>query len=726
MNAGTQFMDRLFLRNHGNDVYYERGVVEKANKVKEIFKVPTEINNRAESFIQTETGDDSVKNAVAVVDMVEKFDRSDERYPLAKEFLDQFTDSVYLAIRDGDVPNSYKLALKTGSEMAISNSLPDPLKGLARELSLRVINNNEITAIINQVDEFAYENLWPEAPPSENDRAKRFEEAEKALRALKVGDAERGQLVTAVQYVVAMEKSDVNLQTEAYGRQIRPDRLPVTNAEGQVEFEQMTYDMTYKRFVELESQIRGIHWYAERPPAWFEQLSPDQRCIVEARIELLNAAASKKALRNADLEKVRLNVPETPGADLKQLWDKMPGYSKAVRYILRDLCEQHTDQYGRRLLRLKLEKDEKGNVISKKIDEATRKKVEYLSGYKKQVAVKLMEVNKALSKTEAIEATSAAWNFLYIGDLIESADLYRELTPSTALGDQVRTADHLKNKAYGKWGVQKQFKGVNEVVTSPGMQEPFVSLEFYYWIKDQIKSNPGFKDRMIDGDLKNILPETMCVSWVEATKMGNTNWATALMLEKHDGTDVYDDKSISNSIAEDDKNVMQPFNDMREGAFWLATAFKGKIKYDAKNSDILAGIAKSVSLVRQEPHIPLEKGGMAGLASVDIPEFYAYLLAIMVGFDPFHSDIFLDPKVLGVTDGSSYCKKIKDIVKLITVDSPVDQEQILKILNANDAIRAGTILTKRSFVEMGREIVSEPLNNAVNRAKDFLGINKKQ
>jgi len=609
-------------------------------------------------------------------------------------------DVLLFAMRDGGDANLAAVINAPNSPSLASSMHPD-LNPWAREIRNKVITNNNIAAILDQ----ATANIDEVSEP-----AYKISELQIAYRALKaVTGAPPHEVELAKNAIKALFDEEVHPRPEISAQQRSPDLRPVTNAEGVVEYEQMTYDMKYSRLVELESQIRGVHWYAERPPAWFEGLTKVQQSMIENRIDLLNACYSKKMIRNADLEKVRLNVPETKTADVKELWDNMPGFSKAVRYMVNDLCEMYPNADGRMLLRLKLEKGPDGKVISKKIDKETKQKVEYLSGYKKEVVAEMMKANPGMSNTQATEAVSVAWNFLYIGDLIESADLYRELTPSTCVGDQVRTADHPGIKAKIKWGIERQYFDSDKQVTAPGMQEPFVSLKFYYWIKNNIRHDPKFKDRLISGDLKDILPETMCVSMIEATKLVNPNgqevsFAMALMDREHyRGQDryKYDDEWISKTFNVNDKNIMQPFNDMREGAFWLAMAFKGKVKYDAKNEDaLLTEIAKSTSLVRQEPHIlladPKEKGPdgklitMAGLTSVDTPAFYAFLLAVMVGFDPRLPNIILDSGTLGIGpfDAKKYCNKVQLMVEMMTVDSPVDVGKVLDLLSARNESQA--------------------------------------
>ena len=74
-----------------------------------------------------------------------------------------------------------------------------------------------------------------------------------------------------------------------------------------------------------------------------------------------------------------------------------------------------------------------------------------------------------LSKEQGDAAVSAAWNHLFMGDFIESADFYRQLTPTEVVSDKFRTFYHLWTKGLGKFGVWK----IAGVDSGSGKEEPF-------------------------------------------------------------------------------------------------------------------------------------------------------------------------------------------------------------------------------------------------------------
>jgi len=269
--------------------------------------------------------------------------------------------------------------------------------------------------------------------------------------------------------------------------------------------------------VELERQQVDPRWFAARPPEWYSRMSKEERALIDVRIKLLESAASKREVRNKlPVEKLRGGVvPELDNKELALLWEKMPGFREAMGFLVRDICDEYPDDAGRIFLKL--------INIDGKMDASVLKSLEDFDTLRdrvaRQVAAKRMGIADVSAVREVgtadIEAVSAMWNFLFVGDSIEAWDYYRQLKPTWICSDKLRTAYHLRTKALGKWRIWKASGELGE----EGEEEPFVSPAMAGWVLDRLKFEPGFADRILRGDLKEILPDTLAVSMIETLKV---------------------------------------------------------------------------------------------------------------------------------------------------------------------------------------------------------------
>ena len=116
------------------------------------------------------------------------------------------------------------------------------------------------------------------------------------------------------------------------------------------------------------------------------------------------------------------------------------------------------------------------------------------------------------AKLETRSAVGAAWNFLYVGNLIESADVDRQLKPTELCSDKIRTMIHPLQKALGKWGVYKEGKEKLEGVT--GEEEP-MGGDIASWVKyhlelGEIRGDSSFRNKLINGEIKPFPKRTLC------------------------------------------------------------------------------------------------------------------------------------------------------------------------------------------------------------------------
>lgn len=661
-------------------------------------------------------GEFNVKSVGELKNIKDDDSKTDRQKEIAEERLDVLAKSVYVTMRYGE-DGEMRDTLCSGSVAEIEELLPEPMKGLGKRVRSNIIDDPQIITELDNLDKkrIRFEKAG-EAGKKQLSAA--LHEGVGRLGGLDVPSEKEDQLGMVMAFIGA-EADEMSAETELGGVSQQQEMLRAAMAhqrrpgargeDGSSPIEELNYDMKKDRFIELESLNKPIRWYDERPPAWYENMTKPEKDLMEIRMKLLNACANKEYLRNKDVEKLRGNVPEITNHEFKQLMETMPGFKEGLGFIVRDLCETHVED-GRILLRLKtignkmgppaldengaVKKDKYGNIYYRSIDpndqelykskdqldSKTKEKVENFEEYRKDIAAYIRnKVGDRLGDRGEVEATSTAWNFLYIGDSIESWDYFRELKPTKVVSDKLRTMDHMMIKALGKWGVWKGYMGPKEPVAAEGQEEPFVSGAFSTWILDRVKNEEGFKNRLITGDLKDILPRTLVVSMIEATSMGKDNMSTILMRENGEEELLRCFTNIENKV-DNDKNIMQPHNDMVQGGEWLSNLIKGKIQYAPGKNDkqFVSDFIENTSLVRQEPNIPLVGGGYGTLASVDKPEFFKWSVMIALGFNPYEKNPLPNSQSLGVLN-DSYDIAMRGLVDSLTSRSlmTIDQKKSL-------------------------------------------------
>lgn len=497
-------------------------------------------------------------------------------------------------------------------------------------------------------------------------------------------------------------------------------RIPVArsgeNGEGAgVDYVDATYDMKLETFVDLEKNRRPIRWYGERPPAWYESMDEDQRDIIMLRVKLLEHASNKHELRNINAEKLRQNIPELTNKEFRLLWEKMPGFKEAAQRIVRDLCEEWEDPNGRHVLRLKtngLGADgnpviENGQTLNPNGVRAEVKAcITNFGRYRVRVASGLHD-GMRLSFQDATAATSTAWNFLYLTDLIESADYYREFPPSDEISDQLRTINHPGIKAMGKWGV---WKGHGAALAEDGDKESFASGDLFRWVNRMLRTHGDqFKRRMIDGDLKDMLPRTLCVSALETIKINvdsrtGTNLGLALLNR--------DLEWIGDRLPPDNtNNLLQSYGDLREGAEWFADVVRGRV--DAwKTAGFVESFYTKVSLIHQQACLPDRNGVLLPLADCYNPRVLGWALLSSIGMRTALDRPIPDVRRIPQADGNA-------VVAALIVKKLVDE--CIQGLDDNDALRTGgTLVDKREVLrvlssESPISVVSAGLSSLLGR-----------
>jgi hypothetical protein len=630
-----------------------------------------------------------LNSAVEFVGAIEASPRNPDLF-LGREELSQ---CIAMALSQGSAEQ--QAALASGDEARIYEQLPGSLAVIARDVR-DVVVEPEVGERINEMEFYL-----SETPGSPKDDARIIEKTIDGIRkwmdesGVERGDKRRGGTMRVVgmlqirgnQLMEESEPAPTRGGRRERGRrgerppEIPPGRPPL-DQEGEEPGEWKTgnsWDMSYEDFVRHERKQMDPNWYSSRPPEWFKEMSEEEKELIEVRIKLLKAAADKREVRNKlPVEKLRGGVvPEIDGNEFSLLWERMPGFKEAMGFIVKDICERYVDPAdGRVYLRLKNTNGVMDPEVFKMLDDFKKLRA-MVAG---QVAEKLTG-RESVAREVDIEAVSAAWNFLFVGDSIEAWDYFRQLKPTWICSDKLRTAYHLRSKALGKWRIWKASGELGE----EGEEEPFVSTNMAVWVLDRLKYESGFADRILRGDLREILPDTLAVSMIEAAKV-----------KLRDGTEttlamaLWDGRANDVVINTNDRNVFQVHNDMVQGADFLAAAIKGKQPLDmAKNGDDWVGAyVESTGLTRQVPTIPQEymEGGVkkirfTTLPCVDRPMFIWSVLLNSMGFDPYSKFPLLPERKLNATS-NNYDLRVKNLVGDMAIRSTVNKEEVRGLFGA--------------------------------------------
>jgi len=591
--------------------------------------------------------------------------------------LDVLAKGTYIAMRYGK-NDEVRADLCSGSVEKIENRLPEPLKGLGERIRSNIIDEPEIIKALDLLDKTRIR-AEKAGEVGKTVLAEEINNSIRGLMKLNVDSTKEDQLGMVMAFLgVEVDKIRVNLAvggTEAEGATGKNKRMyrgpevfqRKPNEDGEKGWEQRSFDTLYETFVRNEKNQVELQWYNARPPEWFLEMDEMQKSIIEIRVKYADAAARKREVRNAlPVEKLRTLIPEVRLMDFLRLWEHMPGYRKAMGEIVRTLCgkEMHEGENG--IMSLRLESD-KGLTPGGKVE----KWLNNFDTFREEIAGKISK-SLGLTKEQSDAAVSAAWNHLYMGDLIESADFYRQLLPTEVLSDKIRTFYHLWTKGMGKLGVWK----IAGVESGTGKEEPFVAPDMAEWLADRIQNEPGFRARLTQGgDLAEFLPETLAVSQLETQKVKlkngeETTLAYVLLKGLEDKVDTMSAKG--------DGSIFQDHNDMLQAVDFLASAIKGKQALDVGKggSEWISVFNESTALIRQQDMLPRlmpdGKMGKGHLNFVDNPRFYWSVLLCSMGFKSEQLFPMLPTEKLGKeSTENNYTLMVRELIERVTIRLPM-------------------------------------------------------
>lgn len=470
--------------------------------------------------------------------------------------------------------------------------------------------------------------------------------------------------------------------------------------------------MTKEDIVTTEMMQRNKEQFHFSPPypPWFKELGPNEQRLWMVRIKLVNGAAYKQALRNVDAEKLMFNRALDISRDELKLLLEMPKFQESMQEMFTDLLEWEDDKAkpGFRYLRLKKRErtpDEiKKNVVGRPLDDNTKIFLTHFEAYKEQLALRMdgeKEPEKAYSsgKRASIEtrsAVGAAWNFLYVGNLIESADVDRQLKPTEIVSDKIRTMIHPLQKALGKWGVYKEGQGKLEGVT--GEEEP-MGGDIASWVKyhlelGEIRGDSSFRNKLLSGEIKPFPKRTLCSIaelFVVEKKMSNgkveKNTMAELIMKK-------EKIQLGNDYLGNDLDIYSDYRDIMDGCKTAYTYLSGAAEYGKNPKEWARKFNADIALIRQYNANGVDKKTgvrfRPNLNFVDDPEFTAWVIAASTGFDHRGDSVVLDFFTIKAND-EDYDLRVNQILRLPgLVEKKQNSSQILERLS----VSGGFIKTK--------------------------------
>jgi len=498
--------------------------------------------------------------------------------------------------------------------------------------------------------------------------------------------------------------------------------------------------MSKEDVVNLEMTQRNKEQFHFSPPypPWLKEMSDNEQRLWLLRVRLVNGTAYKQALRNMDAEKLMFNrgLDMTKG-ELRLLCEA-PGTQEAMRMMFNDLFEK-IEETGEQFLRLK-RKPGKDDVFGLPLDDNTEYYLTHFEAYKEGLALMLdkkagsikdgmaMYRNGIKASNESRGAVGMSWNFLYLGNIIESADVDRQLKPTEVVSDKIRTMLHPLQKALGKWGVYKTGGERREFDGVTGEEEP-MGGEIATWVQyhlelDKIRGTSSFRDKLRNREIRP-LPERMGCSLVEMLYVNYEENGSLKMEEKKkkNGEVELDDNgnpkmveskmlmskalslgkkiSFPKDIEGEDLDIFTDFRDAMDGTKTAFDYLNGKNRLElAKNEHEWArNFQKDIALIRQTK-TESTSSGRKYLSFLDDPEFMVWVIAASTGFESLADDIMLDAKSIKY-DGSNYKGRIREIVNLPGLVPIRDRQAVLERLGGDK----GEMLTMMRLAKITQQVV---------------------
>jgi len=260
---------------------------------------------------------------------------------------------------------------------------------------------------------------------------------------------------------------------------------------------------TYDIFVsgEFQQQPLQVQWDTF-PPNWFRELDEGGQRLARVRARLSNAAFVKAQVADIDGQRAKENqFLQLTEREFKLLYE-MPGVRECLEWYVQEMFEPNHEN-GSFFWRVK--KGDNG-----KIDPNLRDQLMNIQVLQEEFMGQLLEQGVVEDQVDARAAVGAAWNFLYISNVVESADVDREVNPAGVYGEQIRAFCHPKAKAEAKYKLGARLEGKSlSVGTEEGWGGPVGA-----WVAERVIKDPEFRGKMKRGEIRPF-PERLFLSLPE-------------------------------------------------------------------------------------------------------------------------------------------------------------------------------------------------------------------
>lgn len=597
------------------------------------------------------------KNSVAI-DSVEELLQMQNDPSLgdkSKENIDErmgcLAEAIYREMAESS-NDEIKKDLLAGS-YSIEKRLPENMSGLGDAVVNKFTGNQEIRGIMEQVD-------YIKNDPSLNVETfllEQVQEAKIALSAVKIDFRDKREMsakMMELKYLSDLEKSLLPEPTQIVDREEKakrrtPKPYVVKGEDGQDIFEG-GYGPDFATFTNKVLFGTRTDLRDSMPPLWYKdfkkELGPEKGRMEQIKYGIIASLAdfsgSKLALKDGDLDTLANKArPAMTKEEFRLLYEinnetgsGLPGFKEALEVFVQDLFDFNEDGNG--LLSIKNTDENKNkfvNFYDHEVEMADQLfKNKGLFKDKKPEAIKTPE--------EAKLAVATAWNFLFVGDIVESADQTRLLNPGKAYGDKVAAMFHPEAKMFRKL----KLTGVGGKFADPekdksGEKEAYGGA-YGEWLYNSLTDNPDLKKEILSGK-KHIFPSRLGMSHAEmfpvvALENGRpkkTSMAEALfkgemiVTSPKQLTSIPENISIPDVTYQDDQ-VFIKYRDIYQSAYGTFNQLLGKTKIEKGNEDKwIEDFKDRAALIRQNVNPVTNEY----LDYVDDPEFLKIIIANTVG-----------------------------------------------------------------------------------------------
>lgn len=308
-----------------------------------------------------------------------------------------------------------------------------------------------------------------------------------------------------------------------------------------------------------------------------------------------------------------------------------------------------------------------------------------------------------INALEEKRAVATAWNFLFVGNIVESADVYRQLKPTQINSDKLRTAMMPLEKFLQKMKVKK---------TRLDGSEEFFGGSIALWAGDMLsgenpESSSAFRKKLLyaanndrrgltfDEAKWRLFPKRTMCSFVDSYKVNVNGRNMSMSQALIEGGDI--------NIKGDDADVFVDLRDTWDAIIDLNPSFIGKSReFDARDlTKWVSPTLKGLGVIKGIDRIPLDDGTFGYMDFVDRPETYAWTIANCYKLEGDLDVPILNRKALGANK-ENYDFKVKEVLRDLKVSAEITVG-VQEILNAKGWNGSKQILKDAQWRAAGQE-----------------------